>query len=247
MTSVNNPPDYFIGWDVGGWNCKRNRVSRDAIVILDASLGILGTPWRGNLRTIINDSATAPDWLRGLFGLCHTQYTSSRARFTLAIDTPLGFSQEFVALVMTLRSVATVGSSGMNPYLFRRTERYLFERGHTPLSAVKDRIGSQATKGIHALSKFAPKIVRCGVWQGSDALTAVETYPAACNGSKVIKVLRTRYPSLGHEDKEHALTCALVAYLFSQGPQTLAQPPDDVPPSEGWIWVPPDVLSGEAT
>jgi hypothetical protein len=27
--------NYFIGWDVGGWNCEANPNSRDAIVILD--------------------------------------------------------------------------------------------------------------------------------------------------------------------------------------------------------------------
>ena len=36
---------FFIGWDVGGWNCDRNRSSRDAIVILDTERRIVGTPW----------------------------------------------------------------------------------------------------------------------------------------------------------------------------------------------------------
>ncbi|MGO9017169.1 MAG: hypothetical protein ACLQVJ_02350 [Syntrophobacteraceae bacterium] len=53
-----SPYDFFyIGWDVGGWNCDKNLNSRDAIVILDSALAIMGKPWRGNLRTAINNSA----------------------------------------------------------------------------------------------------------------------------------------------------------------------------------------------
>lgn len=35
---------FFIGWDVGGWNCDKNGTSRDAIVILDDTLAIVGQP-----------------------------------------------------------------------------------------------------------------------------------------------------------------------------------------------------------
>ena len=44
---------FSIGWDVGGWNCDSNANSRDAIVILDDSLDIVGKPWRGSLREAI--------------------------------------------------------------------------------------------------------------------------------------------------------------------------------------------------
>ena len=45
---------FFVGWDVGGWNCDGNNKSRDAIVILDETRAIVGKPWRRNLRTQIN-------------------------------------------------------------------------------------------------------------------------------------------------------------------------------------------------
>ena len=61
MTSINTA--LYIGWDVGGWNCERNPTSRDAIVILDANLEIVGTPWRGNLRECINKFSTSAEWL----------------------------------------------------------------------------------------------------------------------------------------------------------------------------------------
>ena len=52
-------PAFFIGWDVGGWNCDNNGENHDAIVTLDAGLGIVGKPWRGNLRTRINAANTS--------------------------------------------------------------------------------------------------------------------------------------------------------------------------------------------
>ena len=36
MSTGMQAPAFFIGWDVGGWNCDKNGESRDAIVILDA-------------------------------------------------------------------------------------------------------------------------------------------------------------------------------------------------------------------
>jgi len=35
MPSLYSTPHHIIGWDVVGWNCDRNRASRDALVILD--------------------------------------------------------------------------------------------------------------------------------------------------------------------------------------------------------------------
>ena len=70
MSGRPQPSTFYIGWDVGGWNCDKNGKSRDALVILDAELKLVGRPWRGNLRTAINEAADASDWVNRLFGLC---------------------------------------------------------------------------------------------------------------------------------------------------------------------------------
>lgn len=57
-----------------------------------------------------------------------------------------------------------------------------------PLSAIKDMIGSQATKGMHVLAKFAPKIERCGVWTDAAGFTVIEAYPSGCKGSATVTV-----------------------------------------------------------
>lgn len=234
--------DFYLGWDVGGWNCDRNSKSRDAIVILDASLAIVGQPWRGNLRNSINAAETSEAWIQALFELCAAEMPQEASHFYLAIDTPLGFSEDFISLITELKGVATLGDSFSNPYLYRRTERMLFEHGLAPLSPVKDMIGSQATKGMHVLARFAPEIASCGVWTDGRALTVLEAYPSGCQRSATINKLRDRYDALNHEDKEDALICALVAYLYVMQRDLLAAPDSDISVSEGWIWLPKDAL-----
>ena len=231
-------PSYFIGWDVGAWNCDKNGKSRDAIVILDESLTIVGQPWRGNLRKSIATATTTNDWLNALFAKCEAEHPERSGRVTMAIDTPLGFPNEFIDLITRQRHAEPDETSGRNCYLFRHTERHLFERGLKPLSAIKDMIGSQATKGMHVCAKFAPEIESCGVWTDAHGFRAIETYPAACRDTREVKKLLKGSKSLGHDDKDDARVCAVVAHLFATGRGALENPPASVPGNEGWIWVP---------
>ena len=256
MSAVGSPDQFFIGWDVGGWNCDKNPASRDAIVILDADRNPVGDPWRGNLRTTINEADTSRRWLQALFAHCQADWPAGNMQVVLAIDTPLGFSEAFTRLVARLECEEPIEQSAANPYLFRRTERILFEHGLKPLSPIKDMIGSQATKGIHVLAKFAPTVAQCGVWTDEATLTAIEAYPSACKGSSLFQELLGRYldaepldpagtlrsEPFDHEDKRDALICALVAHTFSFHTDALAHPSDWIPKTEGWIWVPMDVL-----
>lgn len=73
-------------------------------------------------------------------------------------------------------------------------------------------------------------------------MTAIEAYPSACKGSATIQGLRQRFSPLDHEDKEDALTAALVAHLFATRPNALEAPGPEVPEREGWIWVPRDAF-----
>lgn len=255
MSATLPSPKFFIGWDVGGWNCDTNSKSRDAIVILDARRAIVGKPWRCNLRTTINTAHDSRAFIEALFALCGAECPVAAIHVTLAIDTPLGFPEAFTALATGLKGVESVGDSGSNPYLFRQTERWLCEQGLRPLSAIKDMIGSQATKGMHVLSKFAPHLTRCGVWTDGDMLTVVEAYPSPCEYSPLMEDLRLPYvvwqradggrgwvEEIDHPDKQDALTCALIAYCFDARPEVLVEPSHAVPPSEGWIWLPQDAL-----
>jgi hypothetical protein len=238
-------PAYFsIDWDVGGWNCDKNLRSRDAIVILNPDLELVGVPWRGNMRRLVNDAHTSAEWIAGLLALCSAERPSGNFKVYSSIDTPLAFSQAFVNLAAKGRPVSQfLEASQTNPYLYWRTEQLLFEHGLRPLSAVRDLIGSQATKGMHVLAKFAPHTAETSVWADGESLVAFKAYPSACKNSVVMADLRAGYPTFDHQDKEDALICALIAALFASQRETLWGPPDDTPVSEGWIWVPRDAIN----
>jgi len=231
-------PGYCIGWDVGGWNCDKNRASRDAIAILDSGRRIVGKPWRGNLAKHIYEAKTSDEWIDKLFGLCNAVLASKGVDITLAVDTPLGFSDAFVDLVASRRATEPSTISGDNAYLFRGTERWLYEQGLHPLSPVKDMIGSQATKGMHVLAKFAPISCGCGVWTDGGNFEAIESYPSVCRNHPDILGLLKDQPELNHPDLRDALVCALVAYLFAASPEALVPPIEGTSINEGWIWVP---------
>lgn len=245
-----NSPTLLIGWDVGEWICDKNPNSRDALVVLDSQRKLHGRPWRGSLRRLINKSIDTDDFLCRLLSLCGLEGSDYQSvPVVLAIDTPLGFSQGFIDLLINGHAVDSIDRSSENPYLFRRTERLLFERGLSPLSALKDMIGSQATKGMHVLARFAPQIEACGVWTDGRRLRAIEAYPSACKRSTIMAELHQEFGIRGeadggspegfqHGDQIDALTCALIAWLFHFQPDMLIQPEPDTPMKEGWIFAP---------
>jgi hypothetical protein len=252
---------YFVGWDVGAWNCEKNSRSRDAIVILDSDKDIIGLPWRGNLRKTINESKNTQEWLINIFALCGLNIDLPKSQVTIAIDTPLGFSDSFRDLLNGTPVSDEIEYSASNPYLFRATEQFLFSVGLKPLSSIKDMIGSQATKGMHTLARFCDINDISGIWKSADLLTAIEAYPSACKNSQLMDTLLSKYMDLEwfdesesesrfkyrygieHEDHKDALICALVAWLFDKSPSSLMFPPEDTSVKEGWIFIPADGLN----
>ncbi|WP_268799029.1 hypothetical protein [Pseudomonas huanghezhanensis] len=258
MPRTDAPKMLFVGWDVGGWNCDYNPKSRDALAILDAERQTVGHPWRGNLRQLINQSSSTEQFVQRLLALCGAEAVFQQpVQMLMGIDTPLGCSRPFIDLITHGCTAAMIGDSQKNPYLHRRTEHFLFERGLAPLSPIKDMIGSQATKGMHVTGRFAPTKERCGVWTDNQFLRAFEAYPSACKRSSWIKQLRApfhQYDAAGvalpgefvagleHVDVQDALTCALIAWTFEFQPDLIAQPGPEIDPVEGWIFVPTDCL-----
>lgn len=219
---------YYIGWDVGAWNCDKNKSSRDALVIIDAHQNVVSGK-RTNVKNWLNEAKSTYDILERIFEHCGKQYHNEDV--ILAIDTPLGFSKGFVDLITNYASEKHIDEFYKNPYLFRETEMFLSEIGKNPLSAVNHMIGAQATKGIHFISKYAPNIASIGVWKSNDGkLTVIETYPGA-NKSKPSNELADE-----DQDIQDALICAQIAKVFDQNPEKLYKPTEDIWEKEGWIW-----------
>lgn len=213
----------------------------------------------GNLRITLNEATSSEILATKILELCHVKIDHENSfRLLFAIDTPLGFSKAFTDLIVSRLAAGQILSSSTNPYLHRETERFLFERGLSPLSPIKDMIGSQATKGIHFLARFAPDLERCGLWTDGRHIQAIEAYPSACKRSACIGAMRRPFyegcgdsvpieklkarPEFHHLDLEDALTCALIAWSFENQPDLLEHPTPTIDPSEGWVFVPCDGL-----
>ena len=242
MDALNSPvarDPVFIGWDVGGWNCDRNRDSRDALVVLDAAGETLGRAWRGNLRTTINAANSASEFVAAILSLCQVSGLDEPAQATIAIDAPLAFPEGLMRLLTVGETLDSLESSSENPYLYRFTERRLVTEGFRPLSSVKDMIGSQATKAMHVVARFFPEQSRPGVWTDTRSLYALETYPRLCR-SRPSPALESAVTAWQEpvSDVSDARVCAFIAREFVLSPESLEAPVPQAPPSEGWIWAP---------
>jgi hypothetical protein len=251
-------PRFFIGWDVGAWNCQNNGRSRDALVILTEDGPGLSPTWLGgraefNLRERLDQ--TRLELLSSLFRACGVEGPGATFDCTLAIDTPLGWPKAMRDLLSGNPS-AVPEDADKNPYLFRQTEVLLFHEGRGPLSAVRDMIGSQSTKGIHFLHRAGLNRSSVGVWNGTYGsgtnLTAIETYPSPCLYSPTLcreaqKIFDSGKPGVivsetspFRTDLDDAIFCAVVGWLHSTEREKLQGPPDNVLAEEGWIWLPRD-------
>ena len=245
---------FFVGWDVGGWHCDKNASSRDALVVVanrSEQIAAEGKAWRGNLRSTLmaySDGALISQML-GLCGLDAERATE----VIIAIDAPLGWPSAMMRLAQGGTASFVSAADGENPYTRRATELALIQRGFAPLSAVRDMLGSQSTKGLHFLRAAGLQEVSTGVWRHTDdrgrTVTAIETYPAVALQVDRLRRLQADVLSrtdgrlnIGgkpmHDDVRDALACALVAAQFVEGPAMIEPIPADVPAGEGWIVLP---------
>ena len=252
--SAAGPLKLFVGWDVGGWHCDKNANSRDALVVTGLRNGevvVEGKPWRGNLRSVLMAEA-GHALTSAMLGLCGVN-PDPASEVVIAIDTPLGWPIAMMRLAQGGAASFVSAVDGENPYTRRATELALIQRGFSPLSAVRDMLGSQSTKGIHFLRAAGLQEVSCGVWRQTDesggSVTAIETYPAVALQMGRLRTLQDAV--LGgaegglrsgdkplHDDIRDALACALVAYLFAESPVHMEPVPTQVPDGEGWIMLP---------
>ncbi len=201
---------------------------------------------------VSHDGSLRPSIVSAMLNYCGVQ-AEDATEVTVAIDTLLGWPHAMMRLAQGGSTSVVSASDGENPYTRRETELDLIRRGYSPLSAVRDMLGSQSTKGIHCLRAAELEEVSCGVWRHTDGLgrtvTAIETYPAVALQMNRLRLLQTetleRYGgSLRpenkplHDDVRDALACALVAFIFAESSQDMEPVPADVPPGEGWIILP---------
>lgn len=183
---------YYVGWDVGAWNCSggKNPQSHDAIAVFDKDFNFVSCGL-GNIKASLLNSTNFADFLSKFAVLDKEKnklpiaFYKQNDRFIIAIDAVLGWPKNFLRLITEpdilreeLEALFPNGASIGNKFLFRQTER---EVGTTkmPLSAVKDQIGSQSTKAIFLLKYLGFSKEGCSAWKDKDGNIAIETYPGA--------------------------------------------------------------------
>lgn len=239
----------FVGWDVGGWHCDRNRESRDALVVLtlgaDGQPVLTGKAWRGSLRpTLMRHSGV--DLVRAMLRHCDVSLDVAEA-VMIAIDAPLGWPRAMLDLANGRGLTEVSDSDFENPYTRRQTELDLIRQGFAPLSNVRDMIGSPSTKAMHFLRAAGLAPQPLARWSAG-SVTAIETYPAVAFKNARCAQLHglLMYDLLARQsctkpalpDIRDALACAVVAYMASEQPHTVIQPPAAYPSLEGWIILP---------
>jgi hypothetical protein len=251
LPSLTPTNTYCLGWDVGGWHCKKGKgKSCDALAILDPHGELVGNITLGNLSPLLLEAATADDLISRLFAWCHAPLPQEPCAVVLGIDAALTLPPALLALLRgePYEHSEPFANSRTNPYLYRPTEHFLFQhrRNRTGLlSPIQDQIGSQATKAMHLLARFAPTVAAPGLWQSQQGnLIALEVYPAACKNTHLATDTIQGYPQRGEpqSDGYDALMCALVARTLLLTPELVEPPPASSPPAEGWIWVPKEAL-----
>lgn len=246
----------FFGWDVGGWNSDEG-TSRDALFALEGTslnkLSICGSGrgYRPSPSAPFRDEllhSRDPSFLLELLGI-----QRMKRRVVLAIDAPLQWSTSFVELIQGRLPKEVPGNiAAENPIVFRLTERLLAD--FSVVSAVRDRIGSQATKAQFFLRQFGANPVRPGVFSMENGWTVVETFPRVARMDlttrrRVERFFPEVFPNgLGEKpapadcDLRDALLCAYIAAVFELGEKDeLVRPllsQISAAESEGWIWRP---------
>lgn len=251
---------YYVGWDVGAWHCDRNAESRDALVVLtDEPAGLIpvGRPFWGNLRPDLS-AHCGPELLSAILGRCDVPLAGAE-HVVVTIDTPLAWPTAALRLLASGTTAAVPEASQDDPYLFRQSERLLFQHGYRPLSVVRDMISSQSLKGIHTLQRLGARQERVGVWTlraGSLQVDLIETYPApyakladrrdAQLETLVAQIPPTKGSAARLQDTRDALFCAWLGSRFLHARESLLPPDADAPTDEGWIWLPREVYDRSA-
>lgn len=249
--------EYYIGWDVGGWGCAKNSVSKDAIVLLD-SKGSLIKAWRGSLSKKIANKAAPIEYLKSVFKIIDPELCSKNPKLYIAIDAILGLPIAFTQLWQENRQMDSDEINGvLNPYLYRETERTVSDiireedehlskasKRNQPLSLLRDNLGSQATKALHFIHSLGLKKSKCGLfWQYNiDGLElfVLETYPSTVrtNNANELETVNA--------DVVDALKCAKVAQLFAADRTNnfySANITPELAKIEGWIWQPNHIIN----
>ena len=179
---------YYVGWDVGAWQCNISTQSHDAIAVFDETFKFVSSGL-GNVKDCLRGSKDFAGFLSEFAEKPDKTKFYKYDNFVIAIDAVLGWPKNFLRLVTTpkisreeLNALFPKDENIKNTFIFRQTERAVkttVKTKRNPLSAVKDQIGSQSTKALFLLKYLEFEKNGCSEWRDDCGNIAIETYPGA--------------------------------------------------------------------
>lgn len=229
---------YYVGWDVGAWECK-NRGSRDGILIINEKAQLIGKVFTGNIKDELLAHESS-ELISAIFKKCDVT-RDPNSEIIIAIDAVLAWPKMFQSLFQDdIITIDRFENHLQNPMLFRVQESKLpFEQ--RPLSPITDRIGSQSTKAIFFLKRLMKysEGLSTGIWSNDDLkISIIETYPKLLEKTG-IKTSQIKGVNLRDGDQRDAYLCALLALEFDTNRESIQNPDkQSIDRNEGWIWYP---------
>jgi len=236
-----------IGWDVGGWMGNNHGFS-----LIKYRYQQESWCWSGNSVElgIPRDSLFALDYI--LEKASYKKPLSEHSQVIIAVDAPLTFPAEFKKFLNDNQYFLSRPSKEIyNPLAYRKTDRYIYEKfKKKPLSAVFDRLGTNATVAIAHLRKWRQEygFSLLPVQKNRPNRIIIEVYPALLKNSKAapafkpIKSLLPEDLSPNTNAYDSAL-CAIMGLAYKKEvnikglPELVKVPQDDEQAKkEGWIY-----------
>lgn len=245
-----------IGWDVRGWQSKQQ-----ATAVLKVSIESNKYEWLGVSELFSFTQGLKPSFdqlLCPAVGEDLYQQLLRQKKITLAIDSPLGFSQDYINLLQGKNTNINVPSSEIeNTLAYRDCERWVAKNyDKKPLSGAFDKLGNNATLAM-SLTENLKRDDFVLVPQNTNHAhrSIIEVYPGICKSGKqrvspAISSIARILPSevIPGTDQYDAAICAVIGALYSGGSEVLDLPmlepiPKTINLKEGWIYgLPPEYI-----
>jgi len=236
-----------IGWDVGGWMGSNHGFSLIEYDYSSENFSWLGKPVElgipksslFSLEYILEKTAAEED------------IDIENSAVIIAVDAPLSYPKAFKELLNDQNSDFVKPKKEIyNPLAYRQADRYIYEEfGKKPLSAVFDRLGTNAAAALVHIRKWMAEYDFSlePMLKNADDKKIIEVYPALLKKSKKAEAyqpLKSMLPEgikKGTDAYDSAL-CALMGLAYDNNvdvdnlAQLVMPPEDEKIRSEGWIY-----------
>ena len=237
-----------VGWDVGGWMGSNHGFS-----ILHWDYEEKEYSWLGkSVELKIPDQSTFS--LDYIFNKVTAEngFKINDYDLVIGVDAPLSFPRGFKDFINEKQKIFKRPEKEIyNPLAYRKTDVHIYETlGKKPLSAVFDRLGTNATAAIVHVNKWVEEynFSLQPINDKKNNRDIIEVYPALLKASKYsaadepFKSMIPASVKAGTDAYDSAL-CAIMALAYGAG-EDLAELPELVGPDEieseikeeGWIY-----------